>query len=280
MKKHYTFICAKCGKEYTLELTDSEYKNKKYKKHCSRACANSRVMTKAVKLKIAQTVNQLMKESPELFLTTPYKTYTCKYCGKMFKNKDKRDTTSRIYCSESCKQQWLKENWKPKIGGYRKGSGRGKSGWYKGIYCDSSWELAFVIYYIDHELNIIRCKDKRSYEYRGKKCVYIPDFITDDGVIEIKGYKTKQWEAKEKFNPDIKVLYEQDMKFYLNYVIKKYGNDYIKLYDNSNPKLNEDIYLRKFVWVSNPITKQRTMIQPEKFEAYISNGWIKGRVNF
>jgi hypothetical protein len=66
----------------------------------------------------------------------------------------------------------------------------------------------------------------------------------------------------------------------LDYVIKKYGNDYIKLYDNSNPKLNNNVYSQKFVWVSNPITKQRTMIKPENFETYINSGWIKGRINF
>lgn len=34
-----------------------------------------------------------------------------------------------------------------KLGGLRVGSGRGKKGWYKGIHCDSSWELAFVVKY-------------------------------------------------------------------------------------------------------------------------------------
>ena len=35
-------------------------------------------------------------------------------------------------------------------GGKRHGSGRGKKGWYKGYYCDSTWELAWVIYQLDH----------------------------------------------------------------------------------------------------------------------------------
>jgi len=38
-------------------------------------------------------------------------------------------------------------------GGKRIGSGRGKSGWYKGYWCDSSWELAYVIYNIDHDVH-------------------------------------------------------------------------------------------------------------------------------
>ena len=78
----------------------------------------------------------------------------------------------------------------PNAGGYRKGSGRGKQGWYKGIYCDSSWELAFLVYYLDHNMNIKRCEERREYFYNNEKHTYIPDFITDEGIVEIKGYKT------------------------------------------------------------------------------------------
>lgn len=276
-KKLYTFICKKCGKEYTLNLTDSEYRNKKYKQYCSRSCANSRIRTEETKMKISQTMSRLAKDEPQLFKRKPYKTYKCKECGKEYILNDKNEYKNRQYCSLDCKIKYLSNI---KFGGYRKGSGRGKSGWYKGIYCDSSWELAYVIYHRDNDLDIKRCKEQRKYIFEGKEHIYIPDFITDNGIVEIKGYKTKQWEAKEKYNPDIKVLYKDEIQFYLDYVIKKYGNDYIRLYDNTNPKLNNDIYLQKFVWISNPTTKQRTMTSPEKFAMYINNGWLKGRINF
>lgn len=119
----------------------------------------------------------------------------------------------------------------PNAGGYRYGSGRGKKGWYKGIFCDSSWELAFVIYYLDHNLNIKRCNIERKYIFNDKEHKYIPDFITDDGIIEIKGYSTEKWKAKISQNPDIKVLYEKDMIKYINYTINKYGKNYILLYN-------------------------------------------------
>ena len=114
----------------------------------------------------------------------------------------------------------------PKAGGYRKGSGRGKKGWYKNVFCDSSWELAFLVYYLEHDLYIERCSERRSYLYKGQKHTYIPDFATDEGVVEIKGYSTKQWEEKIKQNPDIKVLYFDDMQKYLDYTITKYGDKY------------------------------------------------------
>lgn len=117
-------------------------------------------------------------------------------------------------------------------GGYRKGSGHGKSGWYKGIWCDSSWELAFVIYQLDHNNQIKRCLEARNYTYLSKIRKYIPDFIVNNQeIVEIKGYKSQQWLAKISHNQDIKVFYEIDLIEILNYVIDKYGKDYIKLYD-------------------------------------------------
>jgi len=120
----------------------------------------------------------------------------------------------------------MKQN--PLAGGYRKGSGRGHEGWYKGIFCDSSWELAFLVYHIEHNLYIERCKEKRKYIFEGKEHTYIPDFITSEGIIEIKGFKTKQSEAKRLQNLDIKYLYFNDIKYCLDYVINKYGDEFWK----------------------------------------------------
>jgi len=41
-------------------------------------------------------------------------------------------------------------------GGKREHSGRGKQGRYNGIWCDSSWELAWVIYNFDHGIKFKR----------------------------------------------------------------------------------------------------------------------------
>lgn len=70
-------------------------------------------------------------------------------------------------------------------GGYRKKSGRSKSGWYKGIYCASTYELAWVIYRLDHDLEVKRYP---GYLLTSKNERYYPDFIYDNNVIEIKGY--------------------------------------------------------------------------------------------
>ena len=116
------------------------------------------------------------------------------------------------------------------LGGYVKGSGRGKKGWYNGIFCDSSWELVYVIYCLDHNIQIVRNTDCLLYEYNGQTRKYIPDFIVDDMYVEIKGYITEQWLAKLEYNKNVKVLYEKDLQPVFEYVINKYGKDFIKLY--------------------------------------------------
>lgn len=117
-------------------------------------------------------------------------------------------------------------------GGYRKGSGFGKSGRYKGHWCDSSWELAYVIYNIEHGIKFERNTKSFAYIFEGNVCKYIPDYIMDDEYIEIKGYENKKWKCKlSQFPHKLKVLKKNDMLPILEYVIKKYGKDFIKLYD-------------------------------------------------
>ena len=82
-----------------------------------------------------------------------------------------------------------------------------------------------------YNLYIERCHDIRTYEYNGKTYKYIPDFITDDGIVEIKGYYSDKSKSKHMQHPDIKMIFSEDMKIYLDYVIEKYGRNFIKLYE-------------------------------------------------
>ena len=115
--------------------------------------------------------------------------------------------------------------------------GKGKRGWYKGYYCQSSWELAFVIYCLDFGINLIRNIDGFKYLWNGCERTYFPDFyLTDeDTYIEIKGYYNLR--SKEKINQfpadkKIKVYCKKEMKSILQYVINKYGKNYTDLYEN------------------------------------------------
>lgn len=107
-----------------------------------------------------------------------------------------------------------------KFGGIRQGSGRGKHGWYKGYWCDSSWELAWVIYNLEHDIQFSRNKTGFEYIYNNKKYKFFPDFITNDNTyIEIKGYIDKKNIAKiQQFPNKLKVILKDDIKIYLDYV--------------------------------------------------------------
>lgn len=119
------------------------------------------------------------------------------------------------------------------LGGVTKGGGRGKKGWYKGIHCDSSWELAFILYCEDRGIMVTRCTEKRSYEFEGNHYTYYPDFVVDGEIIEIKGYNSPQWEAKYQANPDVKVLFHEQLKPILKHVVEKYGKNFTDLYETS-----------------------------------------------
>ena len=117
-------------------------------------------------------------------------------------------------------------------GGYRKGSGIGKSGWYKSIWCDSSWELAFVLWCEINNKEVKRCSKTFQYEFDGKTRKYHPDFEVDGQIIEIKGRREMNDEilAKTKSCQNIKVLLEHEMKPILDEIVRRFGKNFIELY--------------------------------------------------
>jgi len=146
-----------------------------------------------------------------------------------------RGLTSEI---EDMRKRKISETMKknPNSGGLRKGSGRGKKGWYDGYWCDSSWELAWVIYNLDNNIIFERNKIGFKYLINGKIKKYYPDFKIGNTFYEIKGRRnyddldSKNKEKISQFKYELVILYEKDMVKYLKYVTQKYGKDYIKLY--------------------------------------------------
>lgn len=111
---------------------------------------------------------------------------------------------------------------------------KSKYGYYKGVWCDSSWELAYLIYVKDFGFNIIRNKTGFRYMWENSEHTYFPDFynIDSDTYIEIKGFKSnRDTEKIAQFNHKLIVLEKEDMNFIINYVKSKYGENFISLYD-------------------------------------------------
>jgi hypothetical protein len=119
------------------------------------------------------------------------------------------------------------------LGGYERGSGRGKKGWYRGQWCDSTYELVFVVWALDHQIPFERNLEFFPYEYLGRVLRWTPDFRLADGTyIEIKGYLTDQAQAKfEYFLRPLRVFTRADLDRMFEYVYGRYGTNLLALYE-------------------------------------------------
>ena len=126
------------------------------------------------------------------------------------------------------------------MGGYRPGSGRSKSGYYKGIYCGSTYELCWLIYALDNGIKFSRFDGVLT----DGLIKYIPDFILEDGktIIELKGYENqesvnKKTKLAESFGYKVIVLYKDDLQPMFEYVTDKFKTkQYYTLYDGYKPR--------------------------------------------
>ena len=165
-------------------------------------------------------------ENPEKWEKTKLK------ISKALKGKSHQQTEeTKRKISETCKRN-------KKSGGYRPGSGRGKKGWYKGIFCDSQYELGYLIYCIDHNILIKRNTVFYPYIYNGKEHKYLPDFIVDNRLIEIKGYYRDIDDIKLAAVTDksIQILYPKDLVFVSEYLKKVYNKDINHIYTEYDKK--------------------------------------------
>ena len=191
----HILYCLKCKKEFKIYVTDRDYEMGRYKKHCSRSCANGRKLSEETKQKISKG---LLKNFPVV---------EQKYCLICKKKLYKNNKTG--YCnlhvtnapvSEETKQK-ISKGTKGKTGGYREKSGyykKYKGGYYKDIWMDSSWEIAFA-----ERMDNIEIKWERStkvfFTYltkQNEQRKYYPDFYipSKNLYIEIKG----RWFPEEK----------------------------------------------------------------------------------
>jgi hypothetical protein len=150
----------------------------------------------------------------------------------------KEDNASVKKQSESL-STWYLEHPSHGLGGLRTTSARAcKFGTYKGFYCDSGWELAFVLFQLDNNQPIERCTEYFVYEFEGKKHKYYPDFKIGNTYYEIKGiYRAADYAKIEQFPNDLKleVVDKSTIYPYTRYCEKTYGKNYTYLYDRTKP---------------------------------------------
>lgn len=226
MDLEINLICKKCNASFSV------LGKKNIKAFCSRKCANSRTWTEEDKQKRSAILKNSLKAKIVAQKQIVKRTEKKCSCGKNFFVLPSK--LQQQYCSKQCSNQFkIKAG-----GGYREHSGRSKSGYYKGTYCGSTYELCWVIYNIDNNIAFQRFPGYIA----NKNIKYYPDFLLNEKqIIEIKGYENKDKVqakcdlAKEK-GYDIKVLYKNDLKLYFEYVKSKYGTDkFHTLYDEYKP---------------------------------------------
>lgn len=163
---------------------------------------------------------------------SPRECMSCPECGIVF---EKTLKSTKKYCSRVCAVK--------NMGGYREKSGRSKCGYYNGVYCASTYELAWVIYRFDHKQSVKRFEGFILYENDKK---YYPDFIDGKKIFEIKGWVTTITEStiKAKCNAailngyEIEVLYKDMMKPIIKYVKDSRQVTNIEcLYDDYKPTI-------------------------------------------
>lgn len=220
--------CEKCGNEH-----DGSYGSGRF---CSRACANSRKLSDKTKQQISKSVHSTL-----ISRRINKRLCVCEVCKSEFfiERKENGRFPSRRFCSEKCRSisYFSKQHiTSKKCGGYKPHGGKGKRGWYKGYWCDSTWELAWIIYQLDHNVKFSRNTKGFPYEYNGEIHEYHPDFILSDGsYVEIKGWYNDLTHIKHKAFIDLgyklQIIDSTKIDLYLDYVKTKYGNNLVVLYE-------------------------------------------------
>ncbi len=216
------FYCKKCNAPHTGGKTGKS-------KFCSYACSNSRVRSQATKDKISNALQGKPARTKGLVLVAR-ENRNCKACNESF---TATLNSQKQYCSRRCGYK------SKKLGGYREGSGRSKSGYYKGIFCGSSYELVWVIFCLDNNISFSRFAGY----IQDKTTKYFPDFIQDGKIVEIKGYHTKAVDVKTELAKAngyiITVLYKEDIKHCFDWVKRHYNyKNIIELYDDYKPNFS------------------------------------------
>jgi hypothetical protein len=104
--------------------------------------------------------------------------------------------------------------------------GRAKTGWYKGVFCGSTYELAWVITNLNN--NVTFKRNLTGFPYinsNGEHRKYYPDFYlpAEDCYVEIKGFREKEFDNKQKSFPHkIKVVEKEEIEKIVSNVKTKY----------------------------------------------------------
>ena len=222
LNSHYRFC--KVGTHIPKRLKQQQLKENGYKCECGKEFDNAQSLNAHYSwcLKHKELTNQKLNYINTRIRSGSNCNFSKEYLGengvKKIHNKSRKTIENNIKVGMQYKFNF---------------DGRIKQGWYKGFYCDSSYELVFLIYCLEHNIPIQRCTQVFKYEYKNKIRRYYPDFEINGIIYEIKGYDCELSKFKHKLFPQIKMLYKSDLKKCFDYVIQKYGKNFTELYEKN-----------------------------------------------
>lgn len=238
----FNFKCLNCTKEFTKRKRRGT-RGKSFKLLCGKCGAENSLMekygvknafqSKEVKTKIKETnLLRLGVDNPakSLVVQTKIRETLFKKLGvtHQMKNSTIREKTSKTCIARYGKICFPQAKYE-----------------YNNEIFDSSWELAFYIYYKDYNLSIIRNKARFfTYSYNGKSYKYFPDFLIQNRIFEIKGqhFFNESGQMTNPFNSNDNarvaekqkcieqnnIILIRDCSKYLNYINEKYGKNLLK----------------------------------------------------
>lgn len=112
----------------------------------------------------------------------------------------------------------------------------GKCGYYKGVFCGSTWELAFLVFNLDKGKDIKRCELTFKYNLEDGSHTYFPDFIMDNIIYEVKsreyGSLVEKNEAVIKAGYEIVMIKKKEINPIIKIVKESYKvKNLVDLYD-------------------------------------------------
>lgn len=221
--------CKECNKNIDYQKRETSF--------CNRSCAaiyNNAKKVYTEEQKNKQKLNGLLIGKKNLIDGSTQKglrkyfNLNCCICHKDFKVTFEQKLNKT--CSLECKKLLHSQV------NHRENNTYGKSGYYQGIYCASSWELAFLIYNKDLGKDINRCDVTFNYLMKEIQHTYFPDFIMDNIIYEVKGRELEDVEFKTKSVIDkgykIEVIRKKEITPIIKAIKEKYNvKDITTLYD-------------------------------------------------
>lgn len=197
-------------------------------KFCSKSCAASfntrgRKRDATTKMKISRALSERwLRASAKKradwigpLKPRPRKYYGCMVCGKTMFGGNKT-------CSARCRTLFCREH-NSKL----EGTGNGRCGYYRGIYCGSTYELAFAMWAKDKNLPIARSTRRIKYWLGGIEKTYTPDFEIKRTTFEIKGLEragtAEKISAAKRVCRHFRIIDRHKIRFYMDYCKEKLG---------------------------------------------------------